>query len=149
MSHKENEKQIDKLTEQINELENKYKRSLADYQNLEKRTEEDRRRFIEYANEELIKKLLSVLQDLEKAAEHLNDNGLNKVKDNFIKTLESYGLAEIMIELGKTQFDPNLHEAIESVEGEEGKIMKIYRKGYILNSKVIQIAIVAVGNKSK
>ncbi len=149
MSHKENEKQIDKLTEQINELENKYKRSLADYQNLEKRTEEDRKRFIEYANEELIKKLLSVLLDLEKAEEHLNDAGLNKVKDNFTKTLESYGLTEIKIDIGKTQFDPNLHEAIESVDGEDGKIMKIYRKGYILNSKVIQIAIVAVGNKSK
>lgn len=147
--HKKEEAVVDQTTDKVAELESQLKRCLADYQNLERRTEEDRRKFVEFANEDLIKKLLVVVSDLDKASEHINDAGLNKVNENFKKILESFGLVELKIELGKTTFDPNLHEAIESIDGEDGVIMKLYRKGYILNSKVIQTAIVAVGQSKK
>lgn len=144
---KEENKKIEELREQCENFENKYKRALADYTNLQKRTEEEKKRFVKFANEVLMQKFLEVLDDLEESQKHIKDEGINKVIEKFKKTLTDQGVEEI--EAKGQSFDPNLHEAIESVNGEDGKIIKVHRKGYMFHEKPLRPAIVAVGNGQK
>ncbi len=65
----------------LEELNNKYLRALADYQNLEKQTAVWREDFVKFSNAGLISQILEVVDDLEKACEHLNDDGLKLVLD--------------------------------------------------------------------
>ena len=67
--------QIKELKAQIIDLDAKWKRALADYQNLQKRTENERKNFIRFANATLIEKPLDIIDDLERAAKHLKDDG--------------------------------------------------------------------------
>jgi molecular chaperone GrpE len=139
--------EIEILNNKCGELENKYKRALADYVNLQKRTDEEREKFVKFANEILLRKVLEILDDLEQSQKHIKDDGLNKVIERFRKFLTDNGVEEIESE-GK-EFDPSLHEAIESVEGDENKIIKVHRKGYKFFSKPLRIAMVAVGSGKK
>jgi len=137
----------EELITKCEELENKYKRALADYVNLQRRSEEEKDRFIKFANEVLIKQILEILDDLEQSQKHIADTGLDKVVEKFKKFLVNQGVEEVESE-GK-DFDPTLHEAIESIEGEEGKVLKVHRKGYKFFSKPLRTAIVAVGSGKK
>ncbi len=129
------------------DLKNKYLRALADYQNLEKQTQSWKGDFIKFANEELILELLEVLDDLEKAYEHLKDDGLKIILDKLQTILKNNGLEEI--NLADAVFDPNLCEAVEVLPGEEdNKIAEIISKGYKLNGKVIRVAKTKVWQKS-
>lgn len=132
--------------EKHQELENQLKRALADYQNLERRVEEERRLLGQLSSAILIEKFLPVLDNLESAQAHLNDQGLELVIKQFKDVLTSEGVEEIQAE-GQT-FDPNLHEATAVVEGENDNIIvKITRKGYKINDKVIRTAQVVVQRK--
>jgi molecular chaperone GrpE len=143
---KKDDPKIAELEARVEELNNKYLRSLADYQNLEKQTQSWRDEFIQYANSSLIQKLLEVLDDLERAQEHLNDNGLAVIIDKLKNILKNNGLEELDL-LGQA-FDPQTAEAIEIVPGEEDhKIIKIIQRGYKLHTKVIRPAKVAVSRK--
>jgi len=142
------ENELAQLQSAFEQAQNKYLRVLADYQNLQKRVEDDRFNMVFFANEKLFKKLLPIYDDLQRANEHISDAGLTSVIDNFKKMLTEFNVIQMEIILEKTDFDSNLHEAIETCVGPNKKIMKLYRNGYLLNDKVIQTAIVAVGNKS-
>lgn len=128
----------------LKELENSYKRALADYSNLKRRYEEDKLNLVKFANEVLIGKLVQVLLDLEGAQKYIKDDGLNKIIEKFAKLLKEEGLEEINPK-GKP-FDASRHEAIESVDGENNKVVKVLRKGYKLHNKTILTALVAIGN---
>ena len=131
------------LEAKIAELNDKYLRSLADYQNLEKQTRTWRNDFVKFANQDLILKLLEVLDDLEKAQEHLNDDGLKIIIDKLNTILKNNGLEELDV-LGK-EFNPELMEAIQTEPGEEEhRVLKVVQKGYILNERVIRPAKVVV-----
>lgn len=128
------------------ELENQLKRALADYQNLERRVEEERKLLGQLSSAILVEKFLPVLENLENAQSHLNDQGLEMVIKQFKDVLTSEGVEEIQAD--GAQFDPHLHEATEVVEGEgENSIVKVVRKGYKLNDKVIRPAQVIVERK--
>jgi len=140
----DNEKE--ELKKQIEELNNRWKRAIADYQNLEKRTEAERKEWIEFAEKNLINKLLPVLDILEKAEEHLKDEGLNLAVKQFKDVLMKEGVEEID-SLGK-MFDPSLHECVDLENGEdENKIIYVYNKGYFLKGKIIRPAKVKVTKK--
>lgn len=139
--------EMKKLKEALNESERKYLRALADYQNQSRRLDEEREKLVAYANESLLKELIVIYDDLKIASEHIKDAGLNKIIENWKKILSKYGVEEMEIISSETEFDPALHEAIDSAEGEEGKVIKVYRNGYLLNSKVLQTALVSVGKK--
>lgn len=125
------------------ELEIQLKRTLADYQNLERRIEAERKLLGELSTIVLIEKFLPILDNLENAQKHLNDQGLALVIKQFNDTLTSEGVVEIVSE--GQDYDPNLHEAIETVEGsEDGKIMKVLAKGYKMGDRVIRAAKVSV-----
>lgn len=128
------------------ELQDQLKRALADYQNLERRVEEERRLVGQLSSAVLVEKFLPVLDNLEKAQSHLKDEGLEMVIRQFKDILESEGIEEINAE--GAQFDPNLHEAVEVAEGpDEGRVVKVQVKGYKMNDKVLRVAKVVVSSK--
>lgn len=130
------------------ELENQLKRALADYQNLERRVAQERQLLSQLSSALIIEKFLPVLDNLESAQAHLNDQGLALVIKQFKDILSSEGVAEI--DPTGAQFDPNSHEAAEVVEGEkDNTIVKVLAKGYKMEDRVIRPAKVVVSKKSE
>lgn len=128
---------------QIAVLEEKLARSLADYSNLEKRIEAQRQLYVTLATVSIISKMITVLDDLYLAADHVKDDGLNLTITKFIDVLKSEGLAEIDTSVGT--FDPNTMECISTAPGKDNTILKVAKKGYTLNGQVIRPAQVIVG----
>jgi len=140
------EKELDDCKKQLEEYKNKYLRSLADYQNLEKRVNSEKEELKKELNKNLILKILTILDDIDKAEIFIKDAGLKIIKDKFIQLLKSEGVEEI--DLNNGMFDPNLAEAVEVVEGkEDNKIVEVLRKGYKYQGKVIRVALVKVSKK--
>ncbi|HUW24504.1 MAG TPA: nucleotide exchange factor GrpE [Patescibacteria group bacterium] len=140
------EKNLVELKSRVEELTNLWKRALADYQNLERRFEREKADFVQHANNNLILKQLSVLDHLERAQGHLQDEGLAMAIKEFKRVLAEEGLMEIEV-LGK-QFDPQEMEAVETVEGEEeNEAVEVVSKGYRLKNKVIRVAKVKVSKR--
>ncbi len=133
---------VKELQDKVAELENGWKRALADYTNLQKRTDEEKKQIFDFANEILILKLLPILDNFGKLEEHTNDQGLLLTIKEFKGVLEGSGLEEIKTE---GDFNPNEMEAIEMSEGEKNKVIKVTQKGYKLNGKLIRPARVCVG----
>ena len=132
--------------EEIENIKNQLKRALADYSNLQRRFEEEKKYIIQYANATLLLKLVGVFDSVEQAGKHLENEGLNLSIRKFKEALESEAIREISSE-GK-KFDPNFHEAIDVVEGkEDGRIVAVLQKGYTLNDKVLRPAKVKVSKK--
>lgn len=130
-----------------NELEAKLKRALADYDNLEKRVLAYRQDLADSARIEIIDKFLAVLDDLERAEDHLKNKGLSLALNQFRAVLQSEGVAEIQAQ-GKT-FDPEKMDCVSLVKGKKNKVVKIIQKGFILKDKVIRPAKVEVGKGVK
>lgn len=137
-------KNNDKQQDRIAELENNWKRALADYRNLEKRVVEEKEAIIKFANSILILKLLPTLDNLELTFEHDKNKGTEMIIKEFKKTLQEEGVEEIEVK-GK-KFDPELMEA---VEGEGNIVQDVLRKGYFLNEKVLRPTRVKVGKGKK
>lgn len=135
----------------IEELEDQVRRSLADYQNLEKRTREERVSWIKTANKDFIIRILPTLAHLESALKGAKDSGetsawlqgIELAVKEFRKILEEEGLEEVQVE----SFDPNLHEAVGTREGQEGAILDVLQMGYNLDGKLIRPAKVIVGKE--
>lgn len=135
----------DELKKQLEEVTNNWKRALADYQNLEKRTKEEKEEFVKFANKNLILQLLPVLDTFDKLEEHLKDDGLALIVKQFRDILLSKGLKKIEV-LGR-DFSPEEMECVEVEEGEENKVLKETRPGYKMKDKIIRPAQVIVGKK--
>ncbi len=126
-----------KESESEESFEHQYKRALADYQNLLRRTQQERLKSIQLANQGLMEDLIQPLEHLEMAAQQIDDQGLNMVTGQLKRVLEDAGLKEI--EAMDKKFDVDFMEAVE--KGDKGdKVIKIVRKGYLLNGEVIQHA---------
>jgi molecular chaperone GrpE len=133
------------------------KRLKADFENYKKRIEKERSEFLKYANEELIKDILPILDNLKRAlasveASHSNSEsfieGVRLIKKMFEDFLSEKGVRQIE-SLG-TVFDPRLHEAVMQREDDkhpEGMIVEVVKEGYYLNEKVIVPAQVVVAKK--
>lgn len=145
--------EIEKLKQEIEKLKlesldnkNKYLRALADYQNLEKRSGDERIELFKIANQSLLIKILPFLDNLEKAEVFIKDQGLKISKDHFMQILKEAGLEEIEL-LGK-EYDPNFAEAVDIVPGkEDNKVVEVLRKGYKFGDKLIRVAQVKVSKK--
>lgn len=122
------------------ELEHKYKRALADYQNLLKQTAKEKQEFVKYANEQFLYEILPVYDNLRLALEHANKtpNSANIIKGveciikQFKRVLESAGIEEIKT-IGE-KFD---HNTMEAVEGRGETVKQEAKPGYKLCGKVI------------
>lgn len=129
------------------ELEHKYKRALADYQNLLKRTAAEKQEFAKFANEELIREILPVYDNLKMSLLHADKEaekngwleGVGHVVRQFKDTLNAMGVEEIEAE-GK-KFD---HHTMEAVEGKGDMVKREIKPGYKLRGRVIVPAKVIV-----
>lgn len=129
---------------QIEKLEEKFRRALADYQNLEKRVLEEKSDWIRSANKELLLRLLPVLDTLQLAGQHVKDHGLSVSTNLFLDALKSEGVIKIET-VGKI-FDPSIMECITIEEGEDGEVLEEVRAGYLLYDKLLRPAQVKVGS---
>lgn len=152
---KKNKDKLKKLEEKNKELEDSLLRSKAEFINYRKRLEEEQRRLMKYCNEDLIKQLLPILDNFERAIkmddDNLNDevskflSGVKMIYCNFNNILKENGVVEI--DGANKPFDPVYHEAImtDKKEGvEPGMVTEVLQKGYILKEKVIRPAMVKV-----
>ncbi len=131
---------------ELEDIKNQLKRALADYSNLQKRVEEEKKVLIRFANATLLVKFVGVLDSLAEAGKALQDEGLSLAIKKFRGTLSSEGVQEIEAD-GKS-FDPLYHEAVEVVEGSsDNKIIEVLEKGYTLNDQVLRPAKVKVSKK--
>ncbi|MCL4353265.1 nucleotide exchange factor GrpE [Patescibacteria group bacterium] len=144
-----NSKQLlgEDLGERLEDYKNRYKRVLADYQNLEKRAREERAAWITTANKDLILRILPILDTLVLAGKHSTDETLKIVRDQFLGVLKGEGV--IKIEFAESSCFPKLMECVETVEGQEGKVVEETRAGYLLHGTLIRPALVKVGKHNE
>lgn len=128
--------------ENFAQAQEREKRLLADYQNLQRHTREERTALIKMANKDFCLELLQPLEHLNLATTQLNDPGLNMVTEQLWKKLAEMGL-EIIPVLNK-KFDLETMEVVDKQNKGE-KVVKIVRNGYRLNGQVIQHAQVILG----
>lgn len=136
-------KQCGEQKKQVEEYKAKYLRAIADYQNYERRVQDQRIEWTKSANKSVILKLLSFLDDLERAELFVKDPNLAHVKESFNKMLKSEGLEELDV-LNKP-YDPYTAEVIDMKEGvEDNMVITVLRKGYTYNGQLLRIAQVTV-----
>ena len=145
----EQESSVPIMQQAYKELEEKYMRAYADFENVKKRLERDKNQALEYAYEKIAKDLLPILDALDKAKEAAKDHsaileGIALVQDNFLKILSRHGVEAIDT---SGEFDPNLHECIMQVakpEAQDGQIAQVMQQGYKYKERTLRPAMVAV-----
>ncbi len=143
----------DQLLAEKAELQDRLRRSLADFDNARKRFEQQRSDFLQFAAADLVKNLLPVLDDFERAlkVEAADQNfakGIELIYQRFADTLKRMGL-EPFDSAGKP-FDPNLHQAVERVESqdhEDQTVIAEFQRGYNFKGKLLRPAMVKVAVK--
>jgi molecular chaperone GrpE len=149
------DKALEEAKGKFAELNDKHMRLQAEFDNFRKRTAKEKLDLTVTASESVIKDILPVLDDFERALQNMEKNGneadlqgvtliFNKLKD----TLKKKGLEEI--EAMDAEFNTDEHEALTMIpasdESKKGKVLDVIQKGYKLNGKVIRFARVVVGN---
>lgn len=146
---------LKKLQDELAEAKEKYVRLYAEFENHRRRTSKEKLEMIQGANEQLLKSLLPVLDDFERAEKVYRDlnnkesEGVLLIHNKYKKILEQYGVREMETVPG-TGFNADLHEAITQVpvqdEKQKGKVVDVVEKGYLLNDRVIRFAKVVIGS---
>lgn len=134
------------------ELDDRYKRILAEFENFKKRSSKEREGMYNSVLSDVVEVILPILDNLENAAKVETEDesykeGVELVLKQFKDVLKAKGVEEI--EAIGTTFDPELHEAVGSIQNEnlgEKEIAQEYRKGYKIGSKVIRHSMVVVAN---
>ena len=140
---------------QIEELQDRLKRKMAEFDNFRKRTEKEKAAMYEIGAKDIIEKILPVLDNFERGLAAVPEDekdssfaeGIEKIYKQFVKTLEDAGVESIEA-VGK-QFDPNLHNAVMHVEDEkygENEIAMELQKGYKYRGSVVRHSMVQVAN---
>ena len=131
------------------ELEEKYMRAYADFENVKKRLEREKNQALEYAYEKIARDLLPVLDALDSAKEAAKEHeaiaqGIMLTQESFLKALQKHGIESIGTD---GEFDPNVHECIMQVnkpEAENGHIAQVMQRGYKYKERTLRPAMVAV-----
>lgn len=140
---------LDSLKLAYKDLEERYLRTHADFENVKKRLERDKNQALEYAYEKIAKDLLPILDALDGAKEAAKENpaileGVSLVRENLAKVLAKHGVEEIA---AQGEFDPNLHECVMQMakpEVQEGHIAQVLQTGYKYKERTLRPAMVAV-----
>lgn len=145
---------IKKLQDELAEAKDKFVRLFAEFENHRRRSAKEKLELIQSANEQLIKSMLPVVDDFERAEKSFKERndkeaeGFFLIQAKFRKLLEQFGLKEMGVDKASA-FDPDFHEAVTQIpasdENLKGKIVDVVEKGYLLNDKVIRFAKVVVG----
>jgi len=147
--------ELEKLQSENEELKDKYLRLYSDFENYKRRTNKERIEMFKMAGQEILKSLIPVIDDFERAEKSFSnatdivalEQGIKLVSGKFKGTLEQQGL-KAYTSVGEV-FDADLHEAITSIpapsEDLKGKVVDEIEKGYKLQDKVIRFAKVVIG----
>lgn len=135
------------MKKQTDDWKTKYLRALADYQNLEKRTQNEKDEIRRFASQIFLERLLPVVDTLERAAKHLNDQGLALALKELEAVLSQSGVIKIKT-VGR-EFNPHEMECIEVTNGEENKVIEELLPGYKLHDKILRVAHVKVGKRKE
>src|SRR5579859_1646107 len=139
--------ELENLQKSLVDAQEDSRRAMADYQNLMRRTREERLRMVKLAGRSVIEGLIAPFEHLYLAKAQLKDPGLDMVYQQFLQALQNEGL-EVVDPLGK-EFDPHFMEVVskEPTDDEKqiGKVLKVVKRGYKLNGEVIEHAKVVVG----
>ena len=152
---KKKEKKKDKKDIQIEELTDRVKRTMAEFDNFRKRTEKEKSAMFDMGAKTIVEKILPIVDNFERGLaavpeENKEDafvDGMDKVYKQLMKTLEEAGVKPIEA-VGK-EFDPNFHNAVMHVEDEEAGenvVMEEFQKGYTYKDTVIRHSMVKVAN---
>ena len=144
--------EVENQKAELDEREDRLKRLMAEFDNFKKRSAKEREQLYNSLISDIAISFLPVIDNLEKAVSVKTEDenyriGVELVLKQFKEVLESNGVKAIEA-VGKT-FDPELHEAVSSVEDPElgeQEIKEEYRKGYIIGNKVIRHSLVVVAN---
>jgi molecular chaperone GrpE len=144
-------RQLAEETEKAQAYLANWQRAAADYQNYKRRVEQEREEMARLASAALIINILPILDDLERALQSVDAHlagltwvdGIRLIYRKFQAVLEMNGVNEI--EADGKDFDPNYHEAVAFAQGEEGKVLSVVQKGYMLNNRVLRPSMVVVG----
>jgi len=146
----------EKLETEIKQEKDKFLRLFAEFENYKRRTAKERIELFSTASEDVMKTLLPVLDDFERALAHIDEDkeaeelrkGVLLIYQKLIKTLEHKGLKLMEVKKGDT-FNADNHEAITQIPAPsddlKGKIIDIVEKGYLLGEKVIRFPKVVIG----
>lgn len=147
--------QVEELGQKLAEVNDKYLRLSAEFDNYRKRTLKERMELTKHAGEQILEKILPVMDNFERALksmESANDvpalrEGVELIYSNFRDFLMQNGVKEM--ECLHTEFDPEVQEAVTKIpaptEDLKGKVVDCIQKGYTLNDKVIRFPKVVVG----
>lgn len=148
------QKSLKEAENKIEELQDKYLRLSAEFDNFRKRTNKEKAEIIKNGAEKTILAILPILDDMERAISNMHKSndadalreGVELINNKFLKTLSKEGLSKIETE--NADFNTDYHEAIAMLpaadEQQKGKIIDCVQTGYLLNDKVIRHAKVAV-----
>lgn len=154
-TEEDNSTEEEKLTQQLEELKDKYLRTVAEFDNFKRRTLKEKTELIINGGEKAITVILPIIDDMERAIENAHkqecvdavEEGWELIYKKLLSTLEGMGVKKIEVE--NKDFDVDFHEAVAMVPGmgddKKGKIIDCVQTGYTLNDKVIRHAKVAVG----
>lgn len=144
---------LEEAQKQIEELKDKYLRTVAEFDNYKKRTLKEKTELILNGGAKTVAAILPVLDDFERAIADKSEDpkaikeGIQNIFNKFVKSLESLGVKQI--ETKDKDFDTDYHEAVAMVPGmgddKKGKVVDCLQTGYTMNDKVIRHAKVAVG----
>jgi len=149
--------EITLLKDKVLELEDRYLRANAEFDNLKKRLEKEKMQAISYAHEIFARDLLPVIDSLEMAIlsgsnqEICSSDLLDKVREGlgltieqFRKAFEKHGIELVDM---NGEFDPNFHEAVMQLESEgksSGEILQVFQKGYKIKERILRPAMVSI-----
>jgi molecular chaperone GrpE len=141
--------------EKLAEMQDKYLRLSAEFDNYRKRTLKEKMEISKYAGEDLLKNILPIMDDFERALKHMDDSpefknirdGIDLIYAKFSEFLKQQGISEI--DSMNTVFNVDLHDAVAQYpvaeENRKGKVIDVVLKGYYLKDKVIRHAKVVIG----
>ncbi|MBN2282407.1 MAG: nucleotide exchange factor GrpE [Deltaproteobacteria bacterium] len=153
ISRQEEESELETARKEAAENYDKYVRLSAELENYKKRVARDRADLMNYANEQLIRDLLPIVDSLERALEHASNSGdfeafkagLKLIDEQLHGTLEKHGVEKI--EAVGADFDPSIHEAVMQVESSEhdaNQVVEEFETGYLLNGRLLRPTKVSV-----
>lgn len=146
------EKPASQEKEYDEDLNTKFLRLMADFQNYRKRADKEKSEIYARANEGIMLGLLTVIDNFERAIEHESKDekyaeGMQLIFKQLMDVLQASGLEEI--KALDEDFDPNIHNAVmtcDSDQHESGKVVEVLQKGYLLNGRLLRASMVKVSN---
>lgn len=138
--------QVQEMGEKLSEMNDKYVRTVAEFENYRKRTNAERADLILNGGKDVIKSILPIIDDLERALQAMTDEnakeGVTMIYNKMMNTLQQKGLKAM--EARGEKFNEEFHEAVTQIpaptEEQKGTVLDVVEKGYFLNDKVLRYA---------